>query len=60
MDEIDNFWTIKDVSDYLRISVATLYYWRVIGRGPSGRRMGKHIRYNPDDVIRWADEQDGK
>ncbi|GAA3218961.1 hypothetical protein GCM10017691_02050 [Pseudonocardia petroleophila] len=51
-------WTIKDVSDYLRVPVQTLYSWRAQGSGPPARRVGKHLRYRPDEVVSWLDSLD--
>ncbi|ODU07303.1 MAG: excisionase [Pseudonocardia sp. SCN 72-86] len=51
-------WTIKDVSDYLRVPVQTLYSWRAQSYGPPARRMGKHLRYQPSDVMRWLEQLD--
>ena len=48
-------WTVQDVADYLGVPVATLYQWRTHGYGPTGRKVGKHLRYKPDDVIAWFD-----
>jgi len=48
-------WTVDDVAAYLGIPVKTLYKWRTPGQeyGPVGVRIGKHIRYDPQDVIDW-------
>ncbi|MDX2974267.1 helix-turn-helix domain-containing protein [Kribbella solani] len=48
-------WTVEDVAAYLGIPVKTLYRWRAPGQeyGPVGVRIGKHIRYDPQDVIDW-------
>lgn len=51
--------SINDVSDYLDIPVGTLYQWRTRGYGPAGRRIGKHVRYRPEDVEAWIDAQGG-
>jgi DNA-binding transcriptional MerR regulator len=53
---ITPLWTVRDVSDYLWVPVQTLYAWRVQGYGPPARRMGKHLRYRPEDVIAWLDQ----
>lgn len=52
-------WSIEDVSDYLGIPKNTLYQWRTKGYGPAGKRMGKYIRYRPEDVETWVAEQGG-
>jgi predicted DNA-binding transcriptional regulator AlpA len=54
----DRTWTPEDVSDFLGVPVATLYQWRHKGCGPKSRRIGKHIRYKPDDVRTWFEEQE--
>lgn len=33
--------------------VATLYQWRRRGVGPPARRVGRHLRYDPDAVRAW-------
>lgn len=53
----DRLWSVKDVARYLGVSVNTLYFWRSEGLGPSSRKIGKYVRYRPDDVRRWVDEQ---
>ncbi len=58
MTRIAPLWTVQDVADYLRVPVQTLYSWRVQGRGPRARRMGKHLRYRAEDVIAWLEQLD--
>ncbi|SFS94530.1 helix-turn-helix domain-containing protein [Saccharopolyspora flava] len=50
-----NLWGTQDVADYLGVPIKTVYDWRAKGYGPMGRRVGKHVRYKPDDVERWFD-----
>lgn len=47
-------WTLDDVSAYLQIPKGTLYQWRCRGEGPPCIRMGKHLRYVPEQVVAWA------
>lgn len=49
--------TIDDLADYLSIPKNTLYQWRTRGKGPTGIRVGKHIRYRPEDIDTWLEEQ---
>jgi excisionase family DNA binding protein len=49
--------TIDDLSDYLGVPKGTLYQWRTKGYGPAGIRVGKYLRYRPDDVDAWIDRQ---
>ncbi len=53
----DRLWTIQDVSAFLAVPVPTLYGWRHRGDGPPAMRIGKHLRYEPGAVRRWAHEQ---
>ena len=50
-------WSTREVSAYLGIPVATLHQWRYQGRGPDAYRVGRHLRYRPDAVVHWLDEQ---
>ncbi|MHA6798286.1 helix-turn-helix domain-containing protein [Bounagaea algeriensis] len=52
-----NLWSPIEVADYLGVPVQTVYQWRSRGFGPPGRRIGKHVRYKPDDVESWFDAQ---
>lgn len=49
--------TTKQVAEYLRVPVATLYQWRYQGRGPRAARVGRHLRYRKADVDRWLEQQ---
>jgi excisionase family DNA binding protein len=51
-------WSVKDVAAYLQVPVQTLYSWRTNGEGPPARRVGKYLRYRPEDVMRWVDDLD--
>ena len=43
-------WTPIDVATYLGVPVQTLYQWRRKGFGPPARRIGRHLRYEPNAV----------
>lgn len=51
--KIEPLWAIEDVADYLKVPVKTLYEWRTRDYGPPGKRVGRHIRYRPEDVLSW-------
>lgn len=53
----DRLMSADELSDYLRIPVATLYQWRHKGTGPPAFRVGRHLRYEPADVRAWLDAQ---
>lgn len=50
-------WTVQDVSAYLGVPVMTIYHWRRSGYGPQGTRVGRYLRYRPEDVRGWFDAQ---
>ena len=52
-----NLWGPTDIAGYLGVPVGTVYQWRTRGSGPPGRRIGKHVRYKPDDVEAWFEDQ---
>ena len=43
----------RDVARWIRVSVATLRYWRGEGKGPRYRKVGQLVRYAPSDVRDW-------
>lgn len=51
---VDRLWSIRDVSDFLGVPVGTIYQWRVRSEGPPAMRLGRHLRFHPDAVRRWA------
>jgi predicted DNA-binding transcriptional regulator AlpA len=53
----DHLWTAQETADFLRIPKATLYQWRYLGVGPKPGRVGRHLRYDPDDVKKWFRQQ---
>lgn len=56
---MDRLWSVEDVAKYLGVPVKTLYVWRTTGYGPKGRRrVGKYVRYKPEDVIAWFEALD--
>ncbi|GGO70959.1 helix-turn-helix transcriptional regulator [Nonomuraea cavernae] len=57
MTRDERLWTPEDVSEFLGIPIGTLYQWRTRRTGPPGRRVGKHLRYVPGDVLAWVLEQ---
>lgn len=50
-------WTVEDVSAYLGVPVQTLYTWRKRRIGPPAGRVGRHLRYDPDVVRAWFEQQ---
>ncbi|GAA3143298.1 hypothetical protein GCM10010466_37850 [Planomonospora alba] len=57
MKTMNRLWTVEEVAEYLGVPVGTLYQWRYKKIGPPGRRIGKYLRYLPEDVHAWVREQ---
>ena len=49
--------TLLEVSQLLGVPVATLYAWRHRGEGPTGYRIGRHVRYRREAVEAWIETQ---
>ncbi len=45
--------TLAETAAVLRMPVATLRYWRHLGVGPDGFRLGRRVVYRREDVNRW-------
>ena len=48
-------WTPQDLADYLGppITVATVYEWNYRGVGPTYIKVGRHVRYRPEEIEAW-------
>jgi excisionase family DNA binding protein len=57
MSMLEPLLSTQELAAYLDLPVATLYAWRYRGHGPSGFRVGRHVRYRQSDVDRWINEQ---
>lgn len=47
--------SIAELAGYLGVPVATIYDWRVEGKGPRGIRIGRHVKFAVADVRVWVD-----
>ncbi len=52
---MEKLWSVEDVAEYLGVPVATLYQWRTKDYGPKARRVGRFLRYRPQEVESWLD-----
>lgn len=52
-----NLLTLTEAAAFLRTPVATLRYWRHLGIGPDGFRLGHRVLYRREDLDRWVAEQ---
>lgn len=41
----------------LHLPVATLRWWKHIGKGPAWIKLGRRLRYWRDEVLAWIEEQ---
>jgi len=46
-------WSIVQLGAFLGVPVRTLYYWRQVGKGPPGHRVGRFLRFRADEVHAW-------
>ena len=46
----DELITTQEVAEWFRTSPSTIRYWRSIGYGPVGRRVGRRVLYRRQDV----------
>lgn len=54
---LDPLLSIEDLAEYLGVPVATIYDWRVDGKGPCGVRVGRHVKFIQSDVLAWVEAQ---
>ncbi|HEY9425062.1 MAG TPA: helix-turn-helix domain-containing protein [Microterricola sp.] len=47
--------TTSELAEYLGVHVQAIYDLRADGRGPSGIRVGRELRYRVSDVVCWLD-----
>jgi predicted DNA-binding transcriptional regulator AlpA len=51
----DRYLTPEDLVELFELpSVETVYQWRRKRIGPRGFRVGRHLRYDPQDVQAWV------
>ena len=53
----DAILTPAELSEELKVPLATVYAWRYRRTGPRGIRVGKHVRYRRRDVSEWLETQ---
>jgi excisionase family DNA binding protein len=55
--DIEDLLTLREVAHLLRVPEATLRYWRHRHTGPDSYKIGRHIRYQRNDVQAWVRRQ---
>lgn len=53
---LERLLSVEEVAEYLGVPVNTLYQWRHKGTGPTAFRVGRFLRYDPNDVRQWLNE----
>lgn len=53
---IGTLWSAGDLAEHLGVPLQTIYVWRTKGRGPRAIRVGKFIRFDPQDVATWLEQ----
>jgi excisionase family DNA binding protein len=56
----DELLTMQEVAALVRVPLATLRYWRHLGTGPRGFRIGRSVRYWRTEVHAWLDQQSNR
>jgi DNA-binding transcriptional MerR regulator len=46
-----------EVAELTRVPLATLRYWRQIGKGPKSFRLGNRVVYKRADIEAWIEQQ---
>jgi excisionase family DNA binding protein len=47
------FLAAEELADLLGVPVSTIRDWRYRGLGPTGLKLGRHVRYPIEEVERW-------
>ncbi len=56
----DELLTMQEVANVVRVPLATLRYWRHLGTGPRGFRIGRSVRYWRTEVHTWLQQQSNR
>lgn len=54
----DDLLTTDEVADLVRVPQGTIRYWRHIGTGPEGFKIGRHVLYRYQRVREWITAQE--
>ncbi len=55
--ELPQLLTTEQLASWIRVSVGTIYNWRVQQTGPRGARVGRRTLYRVDEVRNWLNER---
>ncbi|MGW5054729.1 helix-turn-helix transcriptional regulator [Actinokineospora sp. NPDC004072] len=56
---MSKLWGPKELAEFLGVPLQTIYQWRSKRYGPPGRRIGKYVKFRPEDVYAWVDSRPG-
>lgn len=51
--EVEVYLDTREVAKTINVPESTVRYWRHLGVGPQGIRLGKHVRYRASDLNQW-------
>ncbi|MER5544421.1 helix-turn-helix transcriptional regulator [Streptomyces sp. NPDC001118] len=52
---MERFFTTAEVAERYRTSESTVRYWRQIGKGPRGVKIGKRVLYSATELQRYEE-----
>lgn len=55
--DLNSFYTEASLAKKLSVSKPLLRKWRRLGAGPRFFKMGRCVRYSPQDVANWLKSQ---
>lgn len=47
--------TTEEFAEIARTSPATIRYWRHVGTGPTGFKLGRRVLYDRQEVLAWIE-----
>ena len=53
---MDDYLTTEELAEVTRSPKGTVGYWRHIGYGPKGIKVGKRVLYRRADVEAWLEQ----
>lgn len=50
----ERLWSARETAQYLGIPPKTLYQFNYKGTGPNFYRVGKQVKFFPEEVVAWV------
>lgn len=54
----EKYLTTVEVAEMARTAPSTVRFWRSVGRGPAGRKVGRRVLYAQSVVEKWLAGED--